>query len=165
LTGLWDKKISRAVPVHWKFLPFSNGRSDRQSSTGRACLGGASCHTGCAGLVWRSGGPALGGNRQPSMFRQHITASCTSPGAGEYFLQRAQQYSQSQQPPADLYLAVGSLDEGQLPGFTKLTETLTNGTYPSLRVVNQVFDGEGHCAGVIDNTFLRGVKSVFRDIE
>jgi predicted alpha/beta superfamily hydrolase len=103
---------------------------------------------------------------QPGMFRRHVAASCTWPGAGEYFLQCAQQYSQlPQQPPADLYLAVGSLDEGQLPGFSKLTETLTNGTYPNLRVITQVFEGEGHSAGVIGNTFLRGVKAVFKEIE
>jgi predicted alpha/beta superfamily hydrolase len=101
---------------------------------------------------------------QPGMFQRTIAASCTWPGAGEYFVQCAQQYSQSQQPPADLYLAVGSLDEGQLPGFTKLTDILTIGTYPNLRVVTQIFEGEGHSAGVIGNSFLRGVKAVFKGI-
>lgn len=102
---------------------------------------------------------------QPGMFRRHVAASCTWPRAGEYLLQCAQQYSQSEQPPADLYLAVGSLDKGQIPGFTTLTESLTSGSCPNLRVVTQVFDGEGHSAGVIGNTFLRGMKEVFKEIE
>jgi len=101
---------------------------------------------------------------QPGMFRRHIAASCTWPGAGEYFLSCAQQYAQvPTQPRADLYLAVGRLDEGQLPGFTQLTETLTNGSYPNLRVCSQVFEEEGHSAGVIGNAFLHGLKTVFRN--
>jgi predicted alpha/beta superfamily hydrolase len=100
---------------------------------------------------------------QPGTFRRHIAVSCTWPGAGEYFSQCAGQYAQTPlQPSADLYLAVGSLDEGQLPGFTKLTETLTNGAYPNLRVSSQVFEGDGHSAGVIANAFLKGVKAVFQ---
>ena len=99
---------------------------------------------------------------QPGMFRRHVAASCTWAGADEYLLQCALQYSRSGQPPTDLYLAVGGLDTGQIPGFTTLAETLTSGSFPDLRVVTQVFDGEGHTAGVIGNTFLRGMKAVFR---
>ena len=102
---------------------------------------------------------------QPGMFRRHVAASCTWPGAGEYFLQCAQQYAQMPTPPpADLYLAVGGLDEGQLPGFTQLTETLTSGSYPNLRVYSQIFEEEGHSAGVIGNTFLAGLKTVYHDV-
>lgn len=99
---------------------------------------------------------------QPGMFRRHVAASCTWPGAGEYFLQCAQQYAQLPTSPAALYLAVGSDDEGQRPGFTKLTETLANGSYPNLHLVSQIFAGEGHSAGVIGNAFLQGLKAVFR---
>ena len=102
---------------------------------------------------------------QPGMFRRHIAASCTWPGAGEYFQQSAQRYAQAQQPPADLYLAVGSLDEAQLPGFNRLVETLTTGPYPNLRLSSQVFAGEGHSAGVLGRTFLSGLKAVFKQIE
>jgi predicted alpha/beta superfamily hydrolase len=101
---------------------------------------------------------------QPGMFRRYVAASCTWPGAGEYFLQCAQQYAQgSVHPPVNLYLSVGSLDEGQLLGFNKLTETLANGHYPNLRMNSQVFEGEGHSAGVIAQTFLSGLKAVFHD--
>lgn len=101
---------------------------------------------------------------QPGMFRRYVAASCTWPGAGEYFLQRAQQYAQAPvQPRADLYLAVGRLDQGQLPGFIKLTETLANGSYPNLQLVSEIFEGEGHSAGVIGNAFLKGLKAVFRE--
>jgi predicted alpha/beta superfamily hydrolase len=100
---------------------------------------------------------------QPGMFRRHVAASCVWPGAGEYFLQCAQQYAEEPvQPPADLYLSVGSLDQEQLPGFHKLTETLANGRYPNLRMTSRVFEGEGHSAGVIGNTFLSGLKAVFQ---
>ena len=100
---------------------------------------------------------------QPGMFRRHVAASCTWPGAGEYFLECAGRYAQSAQPPTDLYLAVGGLDDGQLPGFTRLAETLASGNYPDLRVTSEVFAGEGHSAGVIANSFLNGVKAVFKD--
>lgn len=100
---------------------------------------------------------------QPGMFRRHVAASCTWPGAGEYFVQCAQSYAQlPSQPPADLYLAVGREDEGQLPGFTQLTELLTNGSYPHLRLSSQIFEEEGHSAGVIGSAFLKGLKTVFR---
>lgn len=99
---------------------------------------------------------------QPGMFRRHVAASCTWPGADEYFLQCAQQYTQTPiHPPADLYLAVGQQDEEQLPGFNRLTETLSNGSYPNLRLTSQIFDGEGHSAGVIGNAILKGLKAVF----
>jgi hypothetical protein len=101
---------------------------------------------------------------QPGMFRRHVAASCTWPGAGEYFLERAQQYAEgSAHPPVDLYLAVGSLDEGQLPGFNRLVEYLASSRDPNLRVTSQVFAGEGHSAGVIANTFLNGLRAVYRE--
>jgi predicted alpha/beta superfamily hydrolase len=101
---------------------------------------------------------------QPGMFRRHVAASCTWPGAGEFFLKCAQQYAESPvHPPADLYLAVGSLDEGQVPGFTQLAETLANGHYPNLRMSSRIFEGEGHSSGVIANSFLCGLKAVFKE--
>jgi uncharacterized protein len=100
---------------------------------------------------------------QPGMFRRHIAASCTWPGAGEYFLDCAQRYAEEPAPPpADLYLAVGSRDEEQLPGFRQLTEFLASGKHPNLSLTNQVFEGEGHTAGVIGKTILDGLKAVFQ---
>ena len=59
---------------------------------------------------------------QPGMFRRHVAASCTWPGAGEYFLECARQYAGQPNPPkADLFLAVGSREEEQQPGFQELT--------------------------------------------
>ena len=101
---------------------------------------------------------------QPGMFRRHVAASCTWPGAGEYFFDCAQQYAQRpEHPPADLYLSVGDQDKEQLPGFNRLAETLAGERYPNLRVSTQVFEGEGHSAGVIGKTFLAGLKMVFRE--
>lgn len=100
---------------------------------------------------------------QPGMFRRHVAASCTWPGAGEYFLQCAQQYAQlPAHPPAELYLAVGRKDEGQVGNFNRLTETLAGAQHPNLRLTSQVFEDEGHSAGVIGNTFLSGLKAVFK---
>jgi hypothetical protein len=101
---------------------------------------------------------------QPGMFQRYIAASCTWPGAGEYLLQCAQQYAQGPvHPPVDLFLSVGGLDEGQLPGFQKLTETLAKSHYPNLRMNSQVFEEEGHSSGAIANTFLSGLKAVFQE--
>jgi predicted alpha/beta superfamily hydrolase len=41
---------------------------------------------------------------QPGMFRRHVAASCTWPGAGEYFLQCAKQYAQGPPPATSLSL-------------------------------------------------------------
>jgi uncharacterized protein len=100
---------------------------------------------------------------QPGMFRRHIAASCTWPGAGEYFLECAHQYAEGPAPqPSDLYLAVGSRDEEQLPGFHQLIKFLAGEKLPSLRLKSQVFEGEGHTAGMIGKTILDGLKAVFR---
>jgi predicted alpha/beta superfamily hydrolase len=67
---------------------------------------------------------------QPGMFRRHIAASCTWPGAGEYFLECAQRYAAGPAAPvADLYLSVGSRDEEQLSGYRLLNELLTSGKF------------------------------------
>jgi predicted alpha/beta superfamily hydrolase len=101
---------------------------------------------------------------QPGMFRRHIAASCTWPGAGEYFLKCAQQYAKGPtQPQADLYLAVGNQDEEQVPRFHGLLEYLNRGKLPNLRLTSRVFDEEGHTAGMIGNTILAGLRTVFKE--
>lgn len=100
---------------------------------------------------------------QPGMFRRHVTASGTWPGAGEFFLECAARYvEQPDHPPADLYLAIGERDEEQLPGFNRLVEMLAGGRFPNLRLTSHVFEGEGHTAGMIGKTFLAGLKAVFQ---
>jgi uncharacterized protein len=100
---------------------------------------------------------------QPGMFRRHIAASCTWPGAGEYFLECAQRYTEGPSAAStDLYLAVGSRDEGQLPGYRQLLQFLSSGKFPNLRLTSQVFEGEGHTAGMIGKTILEGIKAVFK---
>ena len=96
---------------------------------------------------------------QPGMFRRAAAASCTWPGAGEYLLACAENYA-ANPTPADAFLGVGANDAGQVDGFQRLADTL--GRCPSLRFSSQVFSGEGHSAGVIAQTFLQGVKAVFR---
>jgi predicted alpha/beta superfamily hydrolase len=100
---------------------------------------------------------------QPGMFRRHIAASCTWPGADDYLRNCEQQYAaQLMHPPADLYLSVGGLEEGQLPGFHKLTERLQERHYPDLRLFTQIFEGEKHSSGVLAKTFLGGMRAVFK---
>jgi uncharacterized protein len=101
---------------------------------------------------------------QPGMFRRHIAASCTWPGAGEYFLECAHRYAEGAAPPlTDLYLAVGSRDEVQLPGFHQLIEFLSSQKLSNLRLNSQVFEGEGHTAGMIGKTILDGLRAAFQD--
>jgi predicted alpha/beta superfamily hydrolase len=100
---------------------------------------------------------------QPGMFRRHIAASCTWPGAGEELLGYERQHAQQpHHPPTDLFLAVGGLEEDQLPGFRALTEALQQRNDPGLRITTQILDGEGHSSGVIAKTFLEGVRAVYR---
>jgi uncharacterized protein len=102
---------------------------------------------------------------QPGMFRRCVAASCTWPGAGEFHLENARRYAEkSQHPPVDLFLAVGSQDEGQVEGFQHLREMLASGKIPNLGLNSSVFEGEGHSAGMIAKTFLSGLKSVFNNI-
>ena len=101
---------------------------------------------------------------QPGMFRRHVAASCTWPGAGEYFLECAERYAGEPSPPeTHLFLAVGDQDTEQVPRFHRLVETFTTEKYPTLRLTSQVFEGEGHSAGVIGKTFLAGLKAVFQE--
>jgi hypothetical protein len=99
---------------------------------------------------------------QPGMFRRHVAASCTWPGADNFFLEHAARYAEQPNHLAtDLYLAVGSRDEGQLPGFHQLVDILASKQFLKLRLNSQIFEGEGHSAGVIGKTFLAGLKAVF----
>lgn len=100
---------------------------------------------------------------QPGMFRRHIAASCTWPGADAYLLSCEQSYAgQPAHPPVDLYLAVGERDEGQLPGFYSVVERLQSRQYPNLRLATQVWEGEGHSSGALAKTFLEGVRLIYR---
>lgn len=101
---------------------------------------------------------------RPGMFRRQVAASCTWPGADVYFLECARRYTeQSDHPPADLFLAVGGKEADQLPGFNRLTTVLASERYSHLRLNSQVFEGEGHGAGMIAKTFLTGLKAVFQE--
>jgi predicted alpha/beta superfamily hydrolase len=100
---------------------------------------------------------------QQNMFRRYIAASCTWPGADAYLHQCEQEYAiQPRHPLTDLYLAVGALEDDQLPGFQTLTETLRDRHYPHLRLSTQVIEGEKHSAGVLAKTFLHGLRAVFQ---
>jgi uncharacterized protein len=101
---------------------------------------------------------------QPGMFRRHIAASCTWPGAGEYFLECAQRYAEGPAaPPTDLYLAVGRRDEEQVPCFHQLVAYLSSDQFHNLRLVSKEEDGEGHTAGMIGKTILEGLRTVFKE--
>lgn len=91
---------------------------------------------------------------QPGLFQRCIAASCTWPGAAAYLLERAQQSSSS---PDQLYLAVGELEADQLPGFQALTEALHN----CIDLHTQIFSGENHSAGVLSQTLLYGLRTIF----
>ena len=112
---------------------------------------------------------------RPNMFRRILAASCTWPEADELLLEREAAYARehataslsrgtrdaAKQPPTDLYLAIGELDEEQLPGFTRLVERLQGRNYPNLRLFTQIFTGEGHSSGVLAKTFLEGLRTVY----
>lgn len=100
---------------------------------------------------------------QPALFRRFIAASGTWPGAGAYLLACEQQYAQQPfHPPATLYMAVGDLEENQLPGFHALSEMLRQRDYPDLNLYTQIVEGESHSSGVIAQAFLNGIRSVFK---
>ncbi len=100
---------------------------------------------------------------QPGMFRRHVAASCY--WSMDYLRDCLQQYAQRPaRPPVDLYLSVGSLEEGMLPGYRTVIETLHNGLYPEVRLNTKMIEGEDHSAGVIARTFLAGTKAVFQAI-
>jgi predicted alpha/beta superfamily hydrolase len=97
---------------------------------------------------------------QPGMFRRHVAASCY--WSVEYLCQCLQQYAQRPaRPPVDLYLSVGGMEDGMLPGYQSVIETLQDGSYPEVRLNTEVIEGEDHSAGVIARTFLAGTKAVF----
>lgn len=100
---------------------------------------------------------------QPGMFRRCIAASCTWPEAGQALLDEEQQMAtRPDQPPADLFLAVGGLEADQLPAFQAITDVLRARHAAHLRLSTRVYDGEGHSPGVLARTFLDGVRTVFQ---
>ncbi len=96
---------------------------------------------------------------QPGMFRRHVAASCT--WDGDYLAACLQQYAQQPNRPAvDLFLSIGGLDQEMMPGYRSVIGTLENGQHPEVRLRAQVFEGEGHSAGMIAKTFLDGTRKV-----
>jgi predicted alpha/beta superfamily hydrolase len=99
---------------------------------------------------------------QPGMFRRHIAASCT--WSHDYLMECLRHYTaQPARPPVDLFLSIGSLEDNMLSGFQAVTETLQNGQYPEVRLASQIYEGEGHSAGMIAKTFLEGTRHVFNN--
>lgn len=99
---------------------------------------------------------------RPGMFRRHVAAACTWPGADQYLLARECEYAaQPTHPPVDLYLSAGSLDTDQRQGFDALVETLRSRRHPGLRMVAEVLEGEGHNAGTLAKTLLYGLRAVY----
>lgn len=128
-------------------------RAYRALADDRALFGFSSSGLFCAQMMFN----------QPGMFRRHVAASCTWPGAGDRLIERARQYAQQpKRPPVDLFLAVGGLEDGFLPNFQAMGELLRGGDYPEVRFASQVIENEGHSAGTIANTFLNGLRAVFK---
>ncbi len=99
---------------------------------------------------------------QPGMFRHHIAASCTWPGADEYILGCEQQYfRQPLHPPTDLYLTMGGLEDEMRPGYQKVVDRLQSRNYPGFRLFTEILPGEKHSSGVLAKTFLNGVRAVY----
>ncbi len=100
---------------------------------------------------------------RPGLFRRTIAASCTWPGADRVMLDYEEQYArQPSHPPADLFLAVGGLEDDQLPGFHALAGALRQRDYPDLKLATRIVEGERHGAGVITQAMLHGLRAVFQ---
>jgi len=98
---------------------------------------------------------------QPGMFHRHVAASCY--WSRGYLAECLEQYArQPARPSSDLFLSVGGLEEGMLPGFQSVCETLRDGRFPEVRLSTRVYPGENHSAAVIANTFLDGTREVFK---
>ncbi len=100
---------------------------------------------------------------RPGLFRRYIAASCTWPGADQVMLDCEEQYAQLPgHPLVDLFLAVGGLEDDQLPGFHALAGALCQRNYPDLKLTTHIVEGERHGAGVIAQAMLHGLRAVFR---
>ncbi len=97
---------------------------------------------------------------QPGMFRRHIAASCTWPGADAYFVDCARKYaSPPNRPPVSLYLSAGGQEKDFLPGFSRVVVELQH--LRNVRLFHEAHGGEGHSAGNMAKAFLNGVKAIF----
>jgi len=94
---------------------------------------------------------------RPDLFRRAIAASCTWPGAGEYLVGCVRRCEPGS-VPATVYLAVGALEEEQLPGFQAVTEALRARHDTGLTLHAQILPGENHSAGVLAQSFLCGLR-------
>ncbi len=105
----------------------------------------------------------------PTAFKRYIAGS---PGLSWHdrvvFDREAALAAISNDLAADVFLSVGSLEEGEDDGVASarvstlaaMEAVLRNRRYPSLRMVHHVFPNETHMS-VIPATFSRGLRSVF----
>jgi predicted alpha/beta superfamily hydrolase len=97
------------------------------------------------------------------LFKRYIAASGTWPGAASFLMTCELDYAQQpQHPQANLHIAVGGLEEDQLPGFKTFTETIHKRDYPDFKLSTEIIAEEIHGSGVIAHSFINGLKWVYQ---
>ncbi|MFO7696519.1 MAG: alpha/beta hydrolase-fold protein [Anaerolineae bacterium] len=95
---------------------------------------------------------------RPGAFRRHVAVSGSWPGVAEYLLSHRAELP-PEHPPSELYLGAGEADMEQAEGMAALIAALA-GT-PGLHLAHETIPGEGHSAGMIAASLLRGLPAVY----
>lgn len=100
---------------------------------------------------------------EPDLFHRYLAGSPDTDLSCPYLIAHDQKLVQrNSQPPIDLFLTIGDLEDGaaqsSLVKFNELTAAIQTQRYPGLRLMTQIYAGENH--GVVGSvlTFINGLR-------
>jgi len=98
---------------------------------------------------------------QPNAFQRYIAGSGLWESACTYLMSHDQKLAERiSTEPIRLYLSVGELEKGQLPGFQQFSAFLKD-KYPDITLTTEIYPGEAHNPESMVLTYLHGVRKVF----
>jgi len=97
---------------------------------------------------------------QPGMFNKYVAASPAYGWDNEVIYQNLNKYFQKSNAPARLFMCIGAV-ESNVPGFEKLTKTLSDHATSSLQIQSRILENTGH-SGTKGEGFARGLQFVFQ---
>jgi len=100
---------------------------------------------------------------EPDLFRRYLAGSPDTDLSCPYLLAHDQKLaSRESQPPIDLFLTIGDLENGaaqsSLVKFNELAAAIQARSYPGLRSMTQIYAGENHGAGGLALTLINGLR-------
>jgi predicted alpha/beta superfamily hydrolase len=106
---------------------------------------------------------------EPDLFRTYLAGSGDTELSSLYLPAHDQKLvSRQKEPPIDLYLSVGSVEEGSqssLVTFNTLVAAIHDRHYAGVRLITEVYEGEKHGAAGAALTYIRGLQKCFPTVK